>query len=137
MLEKIYNKKNINLLSSVRKCDIVQTKNLQIVTRQGTQIHTNNPHIIKIKSKEDYPNPDEQKPSYKDSSNIFKELAAHEENDDSRQKITSELIKLINNDNSISKLIDLMYNLKTNFGEENRKKVYVSLIKKINMMLTH
>ena len=51
MLEKIYNKKNINLLSSVRKCDIVQTKNLQIVTRQGTKIGMENPQISKIKSK--------------------------------------------------------------------------------------
>ena len=73
---------------------------------------------IKIKSKEDYPNPDEQKPSYKDSSNIFKELAAHEENDDCRQNITNELIKLINKDEFVANLIDLMYNAKNKSNKD-------------------
>ena len=117
MIDKMNNKKNINVLSSVHKCDIVQTKNLQIVTQQGTKNGMDNPQIRKIKSKEDYPNPDEKK-LYNDASNIFKEVATHEENDDSWQKITSELIKLINNLDSDAKLIDLMYNLKTNFGED-------------------
>ena len=89
MLEKINNKKNVNVLSSVQKCDIIQTNKLQIVTKQGTKIRRDNPQISKIKSKEDYPNPSEQKRLYNDASNIFQELAAHEENDDSRNKITN------------------------------------------------
>ena len=89
MLEKISNKKNVNVLFSVRKCYIVETKNLQIVTWQGTQIGTDNPEISKIEIKEYYPNLDEHKQLYNDASNIFKELTTHEENDDSREKITS------------------------------------------------
>ena len=77
-----------------------------------------NPQISKIKSKEDYPYPAEQKWLYNDASNIFQELATHEENEDCQQNITNELIKLINNDDSLAKLIDLMYNLKNNFGED-------------------
>ena len=118
MLEKINNKNNVDVLSSVRKFDIVQTKNLQIVTWQGTKIGTDNPKISKIKSKEDYPNPAEQKPLYNDASNIFQELAAHEENDDSRQNNTNELIKLINNGVFFAKLIDLMYNFKNNSSKD-------------------
>ena len=38
MLEKINKKKNVNVFSSVQKCDVIHTKNLQIVTRQGTKI---------------------------------------------------------------------------------------------------
>ena len=108
MLEKINNKKNVNVFFSVSKCYIVQIKNLQIVSWQGTQIRTDNPQISKIKNKEYYSNLVEQKRLYNDASNIFQELAAQEETDDSRQKITKELIKLINTDDSVAKLNDLM-----------------------------
>ena len=61
MLEKINNKKNVNVLSSVQKCDVVRTKNLQIVTHQGTKTSMDNPKISKVKNKDDYPNPVIQK----------------------------------------------------------------------------
>ena len=105
-------------MSSIQRCDVVQTKNLEIITRQGTKNGMDNPKISKIKNKEDYPNPAIQKQLYNDASNIFEELAAHEETDDSRQKIAKELIKLINTDDSVAKLIDLMYNLKNNSAED-------------------
>ena len=38
MLEKINKKKNVNVLSCVQKHDIINTKNLHIVTQQGTKI---------------------------------------------------------------------------------------------------
>ena len=49
MLEKINKKKNVNVLSCVQKHDIINTKNLHIVTRQGTKIGNDNPRISKIK----------------------------------------------------------------------------------------
>ena len=76
MLENINNKKNINVLSSVQKCDVVRTKNLQIVTYQGTKTSMDNPKISKVKNKDDYPNPVIQKQLYFDATNIFHELAA-------------------------------------------------------------
>ena len=38
MLEKIMNKRNINHLSRVHKNDVINIKNLQIITRKGTNI---------------------------------------------------------------------------------------------------
>ena len=49
MLEKINKKKNVNVLSCVQKHDIINTKNLHIVTRQGTKIGSDNSRISKIK----------------------------------------------------------------------------------------
>ena len=38
ILEKIMNKKNVNHLSRVHNNEVLNTKNLQIITRQGTKI---------------------------------------------------------------------------------------------------
>ena len=51
MLEKINDKKNVNVLSSVKKCDVVRTKNIQILARQGTKDGMDNPQISKINNK--------------------------------------------------------------------------------------
>ena len=51
MLEKINTKKNVNVLSCVQKNDVINTKNLHIVTRQGTKIGSDNPRISKIQEK--------------------------------------------------------------------------------------
>ena len=75
MLEKINKKKNVNVLSCVQKHDVMHTKNLHIVTRQGTKIENDNPCISKIKEKNDYPNPSKQKKLYKYASNMFQNLA--------------------------------------------------------------
>ena len=73
MLDKINKKKNVNVLSCVQKHDVMNTKNLHIVTRQGTKIGNDNPHISKIKIKKNgYPNPIKQKQLYNDASNMFK-----------------------------------------------------------------
>ena len=80
MLDKINKNKNVNVLSCVQKHDIINTKNLHIVTREGTQIgsdnpRSDNPRISKIKEKNDYPNLAKQKKLYKYATNIFKEFA--------------------------------------------------------------
>ena len=49
MLDKINKKKNVNVLSCIQKHDVINTKNLHIVTRQGTKIGSDNPRINKIK----------------------------------------------------------------------------------------
>ena len=84
MLEEINNKKNVNVLSSVKKCDVVRTKKLRIVTRQGTKTGMDNPKINKVKNQDDYPNLVVQKQLYNDAMNIFQEIAAQEVNDDAR-----------------------------------------------------
>ena len=75
MLDKINKKKNVNVLSCVQKHDVINTKNLHIVTRQGTKIGNDNPAISKIKEKNDYPNLAKQKQLYKDATNIFKKIS--------------------------------------------------------------
>ena len=72
MLEKINKKKNVNVLSCVEKNDVINTKDLHIVTRQGTKTGSDNPQINKIKEKNVYPNPVKEKQIYKDATNIFR-----------------------------------------------------------------
>ena len=61
MFDKINKKKNFNVLSCVQKHDVMNTKNLHIVTRRGTKNGNDNPRISKIKENNDYPNPTKQK----------------------------------------------------------------------------
>ena len=75
MLEKINTKKNVNVLSCVQKNDVINTNNLHIVTRKATKIGSDNPRIIKIKHKTIYPNPLKEKKTYKEATNVFKEIA--------------------------------------------------------------
>ena len=65
MLEKINKKKNVNVLSCVQKNDVINIKNLHIVTRQGTKTRSDNPIISKIKEKNVYPDPLKEKQKYK------------------------------------------------------------------------
>ena len=75
MLEKINTKKNVNVLSCVQKHDVINTKNLHNVTRQGTKIGPDNPRISKIKEKNVYPDPLKEKQIYKEATNVFQEIA--------------------------------------------------------------
>ena len=81
MLEKMINIKNVNVLSSVPKCDVVKTKNLQIVTQQDTKNGIENPHITKFNNKDDYPNLTEHKQLYNNVARIFQEIVAQEDSD--------------------------------------------------------
>ena len=69
-----------------------------------------------------------------DASIMFQEIEAHEEYDESRQKTTNELIKLINKDEYVAKLIELMYSLKNTSGEYKHAKRLCILNKKTKMM---
>ena len=75
MLEKINKKKNANVLSYVQKNDVINTKKLHIVTRQGTKTESDNPQISKIKEKNVYPYPIKEKQIYKNATNVSKEFA--------------------------------------------------------------
>ena len=61
MLEKINTNKNVNVLSCVQKNDVINTKKLHIVTRQGTKTGSDNSRISKIKEKNVYPDPLKEK----------------------------------------------------------------------------
>ena len=125
MLEKINTKKNVNVLSCVQKNDVITTKNLHIVTRQGTTTGVDNPWISKIKEKNVYPDPMKEKQIYKDATHVFQDIARQENIHNSRPNTINELIQLIQIDNSVSQFINLLYEIKgTNF--EKQTKTYAS-----------
>ena len=123
MLDKINKKKNVNVLSCIQKHDVINMKNLHIVTRQGTNIGSDNPRISKIKEKNDYPHLATQKQLYKDTRNIFKEFARQEKTDDSLQSIVKKLIRLIQEDKAVSQFIELLYNMKHNNTKKQTKNI--------------
>ena len=82
-------------MSCIQKHDIINTKNLHVVTRQGTKIGDDNPRISKIKENNDYSDPVKQKQLYKDAMNVFREFARQEEADDNQQSTIKELIHLV------------------------------------------
>ena len=103
---------------------------MHIVTQQGKNIGNDNPHIRKIKEKNDYPNLAKQKQLYNDATNIFKEFARQEEADNSWQSTVKELIHLVHEDKVVSRFIELLYNMKHNNNIEKQTKNICSLNQK-------
>ena len=127
MLKKINEKKNVNVLSCVQKHDIINTKNLHIVTWQGTKIGNDNPRIRKIKEKNVYLDPVKEKQIYKYATNVFKEFSWDEEPDDNRHNTVKELIHLVQKYKTTSQFIDLLYKIKHNNNTEkqtNKQRVF-------------
>jgi hypothetical protein len=112
MLKKIINKKTVNTLSCVPKYNIDDTKNLQVITRRGkkTGLDINEPKILKIIQKDDYPNIDKQKELYKDAEEIFQELSNNEEH--YKSNTIKEILHLLSNEKATQILVDVMSILK-------------------------
>ena len=130
MLNKINKNKSVNVLTCVEKYDIIHTKNLQVVTKQGTKTGNDNPRISKIKRKYDYLDPIKKKELYNDASNMFQEFTRQEAIDDSRHNISQELLNLIHNDKSVAQFIDMLYNIKNKTCMDKQTKNICSLNKK-------
>ena len=75
-----------------KKNDVINTKNLHIVTQKGTKIGSDNPRISKIKEKNIYPDPLKEKQTYKEATNVFKDIARQEQAHDTRHNTINELI---------------------------------------------
>ena len=69
-------------MSYVQKTDVINTKNLYIVTQQGIKTGADNPRISKIKEKHVYLDPLKEKQTYKEATNVFKEFARQEQAND-------------------------------------------------------
>ena len=130
MLEKINKKKNVNFLSCVQKHDTINTNNLHIITRQGMKNGSDNPQISKIKEKNVHPDPVKEKQIYKYATNIFREFAQQEEEDDNKQDTVKELTRLVQKDKTISQFINLLYKIKHNKYIEKQTKNICSLNQK-------
>ena len=71
-----------------------------------------------------------KKKKYKDATNIFREFARQEEEDDNQQDIVKELIQLVQKDKTISQFIDLLYKIKHNKNNEKQTNNIYSLNQK-------
>ena len=121
MLEKINTKKNVNVLSCVQKHDVITTKNLHIVTRQGTKTGPDNPQISNIKDTNGYPDPIKEKHTYQEATHIFHDIARQEDIVNSRPNTIQQLIQLTQTDKSIAQFIDLLHEIKgTNLGKQTK-----------------
>ena len=67
---------------------------------------------------------------YKYATNIFREFARQEEEDDNKQDRVKELIQLVQKDKTISQFIDLLYKIKHNKNTEKQTKNICSLNQK-------
>ena len=124
MLEKINNKKNVNVLSCVQKNDVITTKNLHIVTRQGTKTGPDNPQISKIKNTNAYPDPSREQQTYQESTHIFHNIARQEDTTNNRPSTLHQLIQIIQSDKLVAQFIDLLHTLKgTNSAEKQTKNI--------------
>ena len=70
-------------MSCVQKHDVITTKNLHIVTRQGTKSGPDNPQISNIKETNVYPDPRHEKQTYKEVTHVFQNIARQEDFDNS------------------------------------------------------
>ena len=121
MLEKINTKKNVNVLSCVKKNDVITTKNLHIVTRQGTKIGLDKPRISNIKDTNVYPDPMKEKQTYKQATHVFQDISRQEELDNSRPNTIHQLIQVAQIDKSVSQFIDLLHEIKGTNPEKQTK----------------
>ena len=123
MFEKIINKKIVNTLSCVPKSNITDTKNLQVITRHGTKtgLDKNEPELLKITQKDDYPNIDKQKELYKDVEKVFQELLDNEEQ--YKSNTIKEILHLLSNEKATQRLVDVMSILKEAYTPKITKNI--------------
>ena len=107
----------------MKKNDVLDTNNLHIVTQQGTKTGSDNPRINKIKEKNVYPDPLKEKQTYKEATNVFKEIAWQENVHDIWHNTINELIQLVQTDNSVSQFIDLLYEIKGTNSKKQTKNI--------------
>ena len=107
----------------MQKNDVITTKNLHIVTQQGTKTGADNPRITKIKEKNVYPDPWNEKQIYKDATNVFQDISRQENVHHIRPNTINELIQLIQKDNSVSQFIDFLYEIKCTNSEKQTKNI--------------
>ena len=108
-------------MSCVQKHDILTTKNLHIVTCQGTKTGPDNPQISKIKNTNEYPDLIKEKQTYQESTHIFHDIAWKEDIVNSRPNTLHKLTQLIQTDKFVAQFIDLLHALKgTNTGKQTK-----------------
>lgn len=113
MLEKIMAKRNVNHLSHIPKTNLVNSKNIHILTRQGTKIGED--RIITNDAtlpNQHYSNVKMQKKVYNDATNVFKKLANDEDKVERQNNKSNELLQILCNEDTSRRLINILNMLK-------------------------
>ena len=115
MLEKIMNKRNVDHLSRVHKKYVLYTKNLHIITRQGTRVgEEKEKNTSTILQNHEYPNHIMQQETFKNLTQVFKELATQKYKLDHENIKVNELLQLLLKEDAVCRLVNLLSMLKIN-----------------------
>jgi hypothetical protein len=115
VLEKVMNKRNINLLHTMPKLDILNSKNLHVVTRSrvGEEIYSE-PPIRKRGGQNIYPDPEHEEKLMREAMKFFKNIdqdkvkgnkGGHANISDT---VLDEFMQLLKEKQSVGHLIDLL-----------------------------
>lgn len=134
MLERITNKKNVDLPSCVSKNELKCIKNANIITRNGT--NTNNIEISKAKdNNQEYPDVSLQNSIFKDATNVFEEISKSDVMVGNNNKSLNELLQLLTKEEAVAWLIDLLYEVRKSNTTGRIQKSICSLGKCDNLNL--
>jgi hypothetical protein len=109
VLEKIMTRKNVNLLHAVSKEAVLNSNNLNIITRYGTGRDINNTTLHDQQRRKDsfFPNPDKEEQIMKESIRFFKKnIGIHNED------IIQEFLQLLHEKQLVGRLLELLNILK-------------------------
>ena len=113
MLAKIMNKKNVSHLSRVHRNDMVNTKNIQIITRQGTHIGDDKvKRNNTVLQNHEHPNTKLQNKTFNHSTQVFKYLASQEDRLEYQSTKVNELLQLLSKESVACRLVKLLNILK-------------------------
>ena len=107
------NKRNVNHLLRVHKNDVLNTKNLQIITRQGTKIGEDKEKTSStFMQNHEYPNPRMQRQIFNDATQVFKELAIQQDNLEHQNTKVNEFRQLLSKEGVVRQLVNQLDMLK-------------------------
>lgn len=107
------NKRILKNLSIFNKIYVLNTKNLQIITRQGTKIGEDNAKTSStILQSHEYPNLRIQRKIFNNKTQVFKELATQEYNLEHKNTKLNVFLQLLSKEGDAHQLVDLLNMLK-------------------------
>jgi hypothetical protein len=109
ILDKIMTRKNVNLLHAVSKQEVLNSNNLNIITRSGAGRDINNTTLHDQQRRKDsfFPNPDKEEKIVKESIIFFKENTGIHNED-----IIQEFLQLLQENQLVGRLLELLNILK-------------------------
>jgi hypothetical protein len=109
VLDKIMTRKNVNLLHAVSKEEVLNSKNLNIITRSGAGRELNSATLHDQQKRKDsfFPNPDKEEQIMKEAIIFFKQ-----NNGGQNEDILQEFLQLLQEKQSVGRFLELLNILK-------------------------